>query len=127
MFIELLSNYGLFLLKTLTVVISIVLILSFIMSTRNNKTEGDIAIKNINEEFSLLEENIKKNLLGKSEFKKFIKLRKKDKKIEKDFNENQIKSENFAKKTLGQIVFLFFLQRKGWLGIERNENKNFKK
>ncbi len=54
-------------------------------------------------------------------------LRKKDKKIEKDFKENQIKSENFAKKTLGQIVFLFFLQRKGWLGIERNENKNFKK
>ncbi len=52
MFIELLSNYGLFLLKTLTVVISIVLILSFIMSTRNNKTEGDITIKNINEEFS---------------------------------------------------------------------------
>ena len=80
MFIELLSNYGLFLLKTLTVVISIVLILSFIMSTRNNKTEGDIAIKNINEEFSLLEENIKKNLLGKSEFKKFVKLRKKNKK-----------------------------------------------
>jgi hypothetical protein len=50
MFIELLSNYGLFLLKTLTVVISIVLILSFVMSARNNKTEGDIAIKNINEE-----------------------------------------------------------------------------
>ena len=80
MFIELLSNYGLFLLKTLTVVISIVLILSFIMSTRNNKTEGDITIKNINEEFSFLEENIKKNLLGKSEFKKFVKLRKKNKK-----------------------------------------------
>ena len=80
MFIELLSNYGLFLLKTLTVVISIVLILSFIMSARNNKTEGDITIKNINEEFSLLEENIKKNLLSKSEFKKFVKLRKKNKK-----------------------------------------------
>jgi len=28
---------------------------------------------------------------------------------------------------LGQIVFLFFLQKKGWLGIERNENNNFKK
>tara|TARA_B110000240_G_scaffold196231_1_gene247880 strand:- start:115 stop:1119 length:1005 start_codon:yes stop_codon:yes gene_type:complete len=80
MFIELLSNYGLFLLKTLTVVISIVLILSFIMSAKNNKTEGDIAIKNLNKEFSLLEENIKKNLLGKSEFKKFVKLRKKNKK-----------------------------------------------
>ena len=50
-----------------------------------------------------------------------------DKKIKKDFKNNQIQSENFAKKTLGQIIFLYFLQRKGWLGIERNENKNFKK
>jgi len=54
-------------------------------------------------------------------------LRKKDKKISKDFENNKINSENFAKKTLGQIVFLFFLQKKGWLGIERNENNNFKK
>lgn len=54
-------------------------------------------------------------------------LRKKDKKIGKDFEKNQIKSENFAKKTLGQIVFLFFLQKKGWLGVERNQNNNFKK
>ena len=54
-------------------------------------------------------------------------LRKKDKKISKDFEKNKIHSENFAKKTLGQIVFLFFLQKKGWLGIERNENNNFKK
>ena len=51
-------------------------------------------------------------------------LRKKDKKISKDFEKNKINSENFAKKTLGQIVFLFFLQKKGWLGIERNENNN---
>jgi adenine-specific DNA-methyltransferase len=54
-------------------------------------------------------------------------LRKKDKKISKDFENNKINSENFAKTTLGQIVFLFFLQKKGWLGIERNENNNFKK
>jgi adenine-specific DNA-methyltransferase len=54
-------------------------------------------------------------------------LRKQDKKINDDFKKNQIKSENFAEKTLGQIVFLFFLQKKGWLGIERNENGNFKK
>lgn len=27
----------------------------------------------------------------------------------------------FAKKTLGQIVFLFFLQKKGWLGVNEND------
>ena len=28
----------------------------------------------------------------------------------------------FCKKLLGQIVFLYFLQKKGWLGVERNQN-----
>lgn len=54
-------------------------------------------------------------------------LRQKNKKLNLDFEKNKIQSENFSKKTLGQIVFLFFLQKKGWLGIERNENNNFKK
>jgi len=27
---------------------------------------------------------------------------------------------NFAKKLLGQIVFLYFLQKKGWFGVEKN-------
>ena len=29
-------------------------------------------------------------------------------------------AEQFAKKLLGQIVFLYFLQKKGWLGVEKN-------
>ena len=29
-------------------------------------------------------------------------------------------AEQFAKKLLGQIIFLYFLQKKGWLGVERN-------
>ncbi len=29
--------------------------------------------------------------------------------------------ENFAKKLLGQIVFLYFLQKKGWLGVPPNK------
>jgi type I restriction-modification system DNA methylase subunit len=32
-----------------------------------------------------------------------------------------ITSEDFAKKLLGQIVFLYFLQKKGWFGVERGE------
>ena len=35
-----------------------------------------------------------------------------------DFKEKGIKPADFAKKLLGQIVFLHFLQRKGWLGVK---------
>ena len=43
---------------------------------------------------------------------------------------NNIDTENFAKKLLGQIVFLYFLQKKGWLGVPKGKSwgegdKNF--
>ncbi len=41
----------------------------------------------------------------------------KDDAIKKDFKEKEISSVDFAKKTLGQIVFLYFLQKKGWFGV----------
>jgi adenine-specific DNA-methyltransferase len=34
----------------------------------------------------------------------------------------QINTFDFAKKTLGQIVFLYFLQKKGWLGVPQNKS-----
>lgn len=34
-----------------------------------------------------------------------------------EFQQKGIDSETFAKKLLGQIVFLYFLQKKGWLGV----------
>ena len=45
-----------------------------------------------------------------------------DSRIKDDFVEKEISAVDFAKKLLGQIVFLYFLQKKGWLGIERDEN-----
>lgn len=44
----------------------------------------------------------------------------KDTKIRKDFEEKDIEAVDFAKKLLGQIVFLYFLQKKGWFGVERD-------
>jgi type I restriction-modification system DNA methylase subunit len=35
-----------------------------------------------------------------------------------DFDRAEIKLPDFAKKLLGQIVFLYFVQKKGWLGVE---------
>ena len=39
---------------------------------------------------------------------------------------NNIDTGNFAKKLLGQIVFLYFLQKKGWLGVGKDRNGNLK-
>ena len=44
----------------------------------------------------------------------------KDHKIESDFEEKHIDTVDFAKKLLGQIVFLYFLQKKGWFGVSRD-------
>jgi len=45
-------------------------------------------------------------------------------------SKHQINLENFAKKLLGQIVFLYFIQKKGWIGVPAGKkwgegDKNF--
>ena len=43
----------------------------------------------------------------------------KDQKIKVEFKRKQVSVVDFAKKLLGQIVFLYFLQKKGWFGVQR--------
>src|SRR3990172_2445512 len=47
---------------------------------------------------------------------------KKDSGVRKDFAGNSIDTVDFAKKSLGQIVFLYFLQKKGWFGVKRHQD-----
>ena len=54
MFIEILSNYGLFLLKTITIVISILLILNFIVNSKKDKIKGNLIVTNINTKLAVL-------------------------------------------------------------------------
>ena len=54
----------------------------------------------------------------------------KDETIKLDFKQKGVDPVDFSKKLLGQIVFLYFLQKKGWFGVERDSNwgtgpKNF--
>ena len=44
----------------------------------------------------------------------------KDEQIRREFESKSISTSEFAKKLLGQIVFIYFLQKKGWLGVPRN-------
>ena len=41
--------------------------------------------------------------------------------IEAEFEHKHVSCVDFAKKLLGQIVFLYFLQKKGWFGVKRGE------
>jgi hypothetical protein len=40
--------------------------------------------------------------------------------IRNNFEQNGVNTVDFAKKLLGQIVFLYFLQKKGWFGVSRD-------
>jgi hypothetical protein len=42
-------------------------------------------------------------------------------KANEEFNAKNIDIPNFSEKLLGQIVFLYFLQKKGWFGVGRND------
>jgi len=44
----------------------------------------------------------------------------KNPKIKSDFDAKAVNTVDFAKKLLGQIVFLYFLQKKGWFGVGRD-------
>ncbi|MBN1292669.1 MAG: Eco57I restriction-modification methylase domain-containing protein [Candidatus Latescibacteria bacterium] len=46
----------------------------------------------------------------------------KDKVVASDFSDKNIETSAFAKKLLGQIVFLYFIQKKGWLGVPKDES-----
>lgn len=45
-----------------------------------------------------------------------------DNKVKAEFEKAGIDNTRFTKKLLGQIVFLYFLQKKGWLGVDKNEH-----
>lgn len=42
-----------------------------------------------------------------------------DKAVSKEFIARKIDTVDFAKKLMGQVVFLYFLQKKGWLGVAK--------
>ncbi len=46
-------------------------------------------------------------------------IRNKDDRINFEFTTLSITEANFCKKLMGQLVFLYFIQKKGWLGVKR--------
>ena len=53
----------------------------------------------------------------KDELDKVLKI---NTKIKDDFENKNVNTVDFAKKLIGQIIFLYFLQKKGWFGVQRD-------
>lgn len=89
-------------------------------------TETDPALADIEEAFSV-------EAVTKEFFTKYVelfeeihtaleKLVAKGKIIHDEFMAKGVNTVDFAKKLMGQIVFLYFLQKKGWLGVARGKD-----
>ncbi len=50
------------------------------------------------------------------------KVLKSDAKLKTELDSKSVNSVDFSKKLLGQIIFLYFLQKKGWFGVERDSD-----
>ena len=50
------------------------------------------------------------------------KLAAKDTIVRSEFQKKHVSTVDFAKKLMGQVVFLYFLQKKGWLGVEKGQD-----
>ena len=83
------------------------------------ENENTISLESIDEAFSI--ENVTDEFFN--EYKKLFldlvdsleKVKKEDSIVKEEFNKKNIKSSDFAKKLMGQIVFIYFIQKKdGW-------------
>jgi len=73
------------------------------------------SIENVSKEFFDKYRELYKELLASLET-----IISKDELIKSEFKSKYISPNEFAKKLLGQIVFIYFLQKKGWLGVSKN-------
>jgi type I restriction-modification system DNA methylase subunit len=89
-------------------------------------TEVDPSFAGIEEAFSV--ETVTKEFFNKyadlfGEINAALdKLLAKEKSVRTEFTTKDINTVDFAKKLMGQIVFLYFLQKKGWLGVAKGKD-----
>jgi serine protease SohB len=94
---EFLIEYGLFLAKTLTIIIGILIILGvgFAMAKRNKEKQQDtVEVKNLNKHFEEMAFAIKKELMNKNELKKYFKSKKSDRKEKQKSDKKKDEKKN---------------------------------
>lgn len=85
--LEIFLEYGLFLLKVITVLISVIVLISFVAASKKSNTSGGLEIENLNEKYKGLSDSLNKAVMEKDEWKK------------KQKSEKAIAKKNKKKKT----------------------------
>ncbi|HEX7773314.1 MAG TPA: Eco57I restriction-modification methylase domain-containing protein [Pyrinomonadaceae bacterium] len=96
---------------------SSVTLASYIPKIQPEKIEKVFDIENITKEFLQRYKDHYDNV--RDELNQIFK---KNTAVREDFKRKGIEIDDFAKKLLGQIVFLYFLQKKGWFGVKRGSD-----
>lgn len=100
---EFLSNYGLFLAKTVTIALMALLLAGVIISMAHRgpgKAKDYIEVKNLNDKYKTMRQTLRKHVLNKKEFKKLIKAERKANK-----EESEKDTDNGRKKSIFVINF----------------------
>lgn len=85
--LEIFLEYGLFLLKVITVLISVIVLISFVAASKKSNTTEGLEIENLNEKYKGLSDSLNKAVMEKDEWKK------------KQKSEKAIAKKNKKKKT----------------------------
>lgn len=85
--LEIFLEYGLFLLKVITVLISVIVLISFVAASKKSNTSEGLEIENLNERYKGLSDSLNKAVMEKDEWKK------------KQKSEKAIAKKNKKKKT----------------------------
>ena len=68
--LEIFLEYGLFLLKVITVLISVIVLISFVAASKKSNTSEGLEIENLNEKYKGLSDSLNKAVMEKDEWKK---------------------------------------------------------
>ena len=67
--LEIFSEYGLFLLKVITILISFIVVISFIAASKKNSNQEGLDVENLNKKYKGLSDSLNKVVLHKDEWK----------------------------------------------------------
>ncbi len=86
------------------------------------KKNGKVSLEDIKDAFSV--EKLNKEFFNgyKEHYEALCKFFYSSLQKKKVFNDNEKSIRDFVKKFLGRIVFLYFVQKKGWLGVKKGAN-----
>ena len=91
--LEIFSEYGLFLLKVITILISFIVLISFVAASKKNSNQEGLDVENLNKKYKGLSDSLNKVVLQKDEWKA---KQKDDKAIQKNHKKQKQKTKKRA-------------------------------